>query len=85
MDYKSKTLQALAAKRAQNAQQGGYTAAEFAKMKLELEQIKRKVEELTGERGENPAVRTKTFKDTFSKLMTDGRPFGGVLRGILVR
>jgi len=77
MDYKSKTLQTIFAKRTQAQQQGGYTAAEFAKLKIEVERLKRKVEELTGERGDNPAVREKSFGGLFSRALTSvGGLFG---------
>lgn len=58
MVYKSKAMQAI---QANKAQREGAAAAEIAKMRLELERLKRKVEELTGERGTNPAVRKAEF------------------------
>ena len=70
--FKSKTLQAI---QANKAKQDGVTASEIAKMRIEIDRLKRKVEELTGERGDNPAIRAKSLSDAVTKA------FGGFLSG----
>jgi hypothetical protein len=72
--FKSKTLQAV---QANKAKQDGVSASEIAKMRVEIDRLKRKVEELTGERGDNPAVREKSFGGLFSRAFTSvGGLFG---------
>ena len=68
--FKSKTLQAI---QANKAKQDGVTASEIAKMRIEIERLKRKVEELTGERGDNPAIRAKSLGGAVTRV------FGGIL------
>lgn len=70
--FKSKTLQAI---QANKAKQDGVAASEIAKMRIEIERLKRKVEELTGERGDNPAIRAKSLSGAVT------RAFGGIFGG----
>ena len=72
--FKSKTLQAI---QANKAKQEGVTASEIAKMRIEIDRLKRKVEELTGERGDNPAVRKKSFGGLFTRAFNSASNWFG--------
>lgn len=73
--FKSKTLQAI---QANKAKQDGVAASEIAKMRIEIERLKRKVEELTGERGDNPAVREKSFGGLFTSALRSSASWFGL-------
>lgn len=70
--YKSKAMQAIQAKRGES---NSAAAVEIAKLRIEVDRLTRKVQELMGERGDNPAVRVKTFSSMFSNAV--GGIFGG--------
>lgn len=74
--FKSKAMQAIQAKK---TSESSVSATEIAKMRVEIERLKRKVETLTGERGTGTdrAVLKKEFDQTvadFNELISANAP-----------
>ena len=63
--YKSKAMQAIQAKKAES---NSAAATEIAKLRIEVDRLTRKVQELMGERGDNPAIRKKDVESLFSSI-----------------
>ena len=64
--YKSKAMQAIAAKKGESS---SASAIEIAKLRTEVDRLTRKVQELMGERGDNPAIRKKDVRALFASSL----------------